>query len=155
MGFTFDKKPTIEIDGKEYICDPTDVNLIEGISEHFPKLLAIGAQMEEMRANLLVKNKSADQIKEQNEAFFAKNRELLTECQGFIHGTLGVEEYNEIFASRRPNSVEHLKLCTYIFNEVMKERAKVLEDYLDLPDNKREDSNAFSEAAGQHSGEKD
>lgn len=155
MGFTFDKKPTIEVDGKEYICDPTDVNLIEGISEHFPKLLAIGAQMEEMRANLSLKDKNADQIKEQNEAFFAKNRELLTECQGFIYGTLGIEEYNEIFAGRRPNSVEHLKLCTYIFNEVMKERAKVLEDYLDMPDNEREDLDAFSQAAGQHSGEKD
>ena len=33
MGFTFDNKPNIEIDGKRYICDPTDVNLIEGISE--------------------------------------------------------------------------------------------------------------------------
>ncbi len=155
MGFTFDKKPTIEIDGKEYICDPTDVNLIEGISEHFPKLLAIGSQMEELRVQMIGKDKSADQMREHNEIFIAKNRELLTECQGFIHGTLGIEEYNEIFSGRRPNSVEHLKLCTYIFNEVMKGRAKVLEEYLDPPDNEQEVLDASDKAAGQHSGEKD
>ena len=35
MGFVFDKKPTIEIDGRLYECDPADINLIEGVSQNY------------------------------------------------------------------------------------------------------------------------
>lgn len=50
MGFVFDKKPTIEIDGRLYECDPTDINLIEGVSQNYPKILALGIEFEEMNA---------------------------------------------------------------------------------------------------------
>ena len=44
MGFVFDKKPTIEIDGRLYECDPTDINLIEGVSQNYPNFLALGIE---------------------------------------------------------------------------------------------------------------
>lgn len=118
MGFVFDKKPTIEIDGRLYECDPTDINLIDGVSQNYPKILVLGMEFEELKKRLLDTGKNEKEIQANNEAFIQKNKELLLECQGFIHGTLGVEEYNEIFANRKPNSVEHLKLCVYIFNEI-------------------------------------
>lgn len=147
MGFVFDKKPTIEIDGRLYECDPTDINLIEGVSQHYPKILAIGIEFEEMKKQLLDTRKNAKKIQANNEAFVQKNKELLVECQSFIHGTLGVEEYNEIFANRKPNSVEHLKLCVYIFNEIMKDRAKFVEEYIDLPEVPKGDNDAVNSSA--------
>ncbi len=134
MEFTFDEKKTIEIEGKKYICDSTDVNLIEGVSKHFPRILEIGEEFKKLQKQMISKIGNPKKAKEASEAFFAKNRELLTECQGFIHGTLGVEEYNEIFSGRRPNSVEHLKLCTYIFKKIMEDRAEILKEYADPPD---------------------
>lgn len=147
MGFVFDKKPTIEIDGRLYECDPTDINLIEGVSQNYPKILALGMEFEELKKRLLDTRKNAKEIQANNEAFIQKNKELLLECQGFIHGTLGVEEYNEIFAGRKPNSVEHLKLCVYIFNEIMKDRTKVLEEYIDLPEGVKGDNDAANPSA--------
>lgn len=147
MGFVFDKKPTIEIDGRLYECDPTDINLIEGVSQYYPKILALGMEFEELKKRLLDTGKNAKEIQANNEAFIQKNKELLLECQGFIHGTLGVEEYNEIFAGRKPNSVEHLKLCVYIFNEIMKDRTKVLEEYIDLPEGVKGDNDAANPSA--------
>lgn len=147
MGFVFDKKPTIEIDGRLYECDPTDINLIEGVSQNYPKILALGTEFEELKKRLLDTGKNAKEIQANNEAFIQKNKELLLECQGFIHGTLGVEEYNEIFAGRKPNSVEHLKLCVYIFNEIMKDRTKVLEEYIDLPEGVKGDNDAANPSA--------
>ena len=147
MGFVFDKKPTIEIDGRLYECDPTDINLIEGVSQNYPKILALGMEFEELKKRLLDTGKNAKEIQANNEAFIQKNKELLLECQGFIHGTLGVEEYNEIFAGRKPNSVEHLKLCVYIFNEIMKDRAKFIEEYIDLPEAVKGDNDAANPSA--------
>lgn len=147
MGFVFDKKPTIEIDGRLYECDPTDINLIEGVSQNYPKILALGMEFEELKKRLLDTGKNAKEIQANNEAFIQKNKDLLLECQGFIHGTLGVEEYNEIFAGRKPNSVEHLKLCVYIFNEIMKDRAKFIEEYIDLPEGVKGDNDAANPSA--------
>ena len=100
-----------------------------------------------MRGYPKTTGKNAKEIQANNEAFIQKNKELLLECQGFIHGTLGVEEYNEIFAGRKPNSVEHLKLCVYIFNEIMKDRTKVLEEYIDLPEGVKGDNDAANPSA--------
>lgn len=84
MGFVFDKKPTIEIDGRLYECDPTDINLIEGVSQNYPKILALGIEFEEMKKQLLDTRKNAKEIQANNEAFVQKNKELLVECQSFI-----------------------------------------------------------------------
>ena len=145
MGFTFDKKPTIEIDGRLYVCDPTDVGLIEGILENYPKIIRLGADFERIKSELVKASKDPDKAEEKNKEFLEKHKELLMECRAFIHGTLGVEEYNEIFAGRKPNSVEHLKLCVFIFNSIMQDRAKVLEEYLDVPQG---DNDASDNAAG-------
>ena len=87
MGFVFDKKPTIEIDGRLYECDPTDINLIEGVSQNYPKILALGIEFEEMKKQLLDTRKNAKEIQANNEAFVQKNKELLVECQSFISGS--------------------------------------------------------------------
>ena len=62
MGFVFDKKPTIEIDGRLYECDPTDINLIEGVSQNYPKILALGIEFEEMKKQLLDTRKNANMV---------------------------------------------------------------------------------------------
>ena len=51
-------------------------------------------------------------------------------CRTFIEGTLGVEEYREIFGGRPENINEHISLCAYIYGEVMGGRREVVEQFL-------------------------
>ena len=51
-------------------------------------------------------------------------------CREFIEGTIGPEEYREIFAGRPENSGEHMDLCAYIYSEIMTGRQEMLEQYL-------------------------
>lgn len=131
MGFKFDEKPMVEICGKQYECDPADSGLIAGIVRDFPRLLMLGAEFaaldEEAKAAVKEPGKHADYA----EKVQAKNEELLQAAQGFIQGCIGVEEYNEIFAGRKPNSAEHISLCTYLYKHIMGQREKVVAEYID------------------------
>ena len=128
MGFTFEKKPTVEICGKEYECDFTDKDMIEGIALDFPKIIAAANEFTKLQEEL------THHPKEGMEKLIVKaNENLLFNCRKFIEGALGVKEYNEILAKRRANSTEHLNLCTFLFQYIMDERQKLLKQYLDLP----------------------
>ncbi|NLS84146.1 MAG: hypothetical protein GXZ14_00830 [Ruminococcaceae bacterium] len=122
MGFEFDIKKKIEICGKLYECDASNNNLILGVMLEYPNVVASA------RAVLALKGKqcTADEVAAANEA-------LLTACVAFIEGTLGVDEYKQIFAGRHPSSADHLQLCAYIYAFLQSGRGKVVEAYLDEP----------------------
>lgn len=136
MGFEFDQKQTITICGQEYECDITNNDLMAGLMRDFPRILAIAEEIRvadaEMRSQLQVAN--AESYQKQYESLGVKNVELTEACRDFIHGCIGESEYEEIFANRKPNSTEHLKLCSYIFDHVMTCRNALVQEYLDLPE---------------------
>ena len=145
MEFTFDKKPTVRIEGKDYEFDPTNNDLIMGVVNAFPEILKDAQEMQ--KAFNLIKNKKEDS----RQKLIAANEKLMKDCQDFIIGCLGEKEYNEIFAQRRPNSTEHLNLCAFLYKSLFAGREKLLEDYLgddaeDAVDETSEDSSRADSA---------
>lgn len=139
MEFTFDKKPTVRIQGKDYEFDPTNNDLIMGVVNAFPEILKDAQEMQ--KAFNTLKTKKDDSRPE----ILAANEKLMKDCRDFIIGCLGEKEYNEIFAQRRPNSTEHLNLCAFLYKSLFAGREKLLEDYLgedaeDVTDETSEDS---------------
>ena len=52
-------------------------------------------------------------------------------CVGpFIEGTIGPDEYRDIFAGRPVNSGEHIDLCAYIYSEILAGRNEMLQQYI-------------------------
>ena len=97
----------------------------------------------------LIKNQKEDS----RQKLIAANEKLMKDCRDFIIGCLGEKEYNEIFAQRRPNSTEHLNLCTFLYKSLFAGREKLLEEYLgddveDAVDETSEDSSREGSANG-------
>lgn len=147
MEFTFDKKPTVRIQGKDYEFDPTNNDLIMGVVNAFPEILKDAKEMQ--KAFNTLKTKKDDSRPE----ILAANEKLMKDCRKFIIGCLGEAEYNEIFAQRRPNSTEHLNLCAFLYKSLFEGREKLLEDYLgedaeDVTDETSEDGSREGSANG-------
>ena len=132
MGFNFDKKPTVEICGKEYECDITSLSLIDGVANDFPKILLIGEELTNMQNELSVAVKKCDAqgILDITKKATEKNKELIEACRAFIFGCLGEQEYMEIFSGRKVDSADHVNLCNYIFNFIMQGREEIVNQYL-------------------------
>lgn len=145
MEFTFDRKPTVRIEGKDYEFDPTNNDLIMGVVNAFPEILKDAQEMQ--KAFNTLKTKKDDSRPE----ILAANEKLMKDCREFIIGCLGEAEYREIFAQRRPNSTEHLNLCAFLYKSLFAGRGKLLEDYLgedaeDVTDETSEDSSRADSA---------
>lgn len=147
MEFTFDKKPTVRIEGKDYEFDPTNNDLIMGVVNAFPEILKDAQEMQ----------KAFDTLKAQKDdsrpEILVANEKLMKDCRDFIVGCLGEAEYNEIFAQRRPNSTEHVNLCAFLYKSLFAGREKLLEDYLgdeaeDAVDETAEDGSREGSADG-------
>lgn len=121
--FNFKRKPMVKICGKEYEFDPSNNDLLKGIVENYPQILHIAMDFQKMQREL-----TAGKVHYQ--ALLDKNKDLLTACKGFIIGCLGEAEYNEIFSHRKPNSTEHVELCTFLYQSMMEDREDVLKEYL-------------------------
>lgn len=138
MGFDFETAKTIEICGKAYECDPGNPDIMLGAANDFQEIIRLSNEMEEMQKRFLADDNNQDAWAITGQAV-RKNTELTEACRRMIQGCLGEDEYNEIFSSRRPNSTEHLKLCTYLFEYLIAGRDKVVEEYLDLPEEAKKD----------------
>lgn len=149
MGFEFRKIHTIEIttargDVKEYPCDVTDAQMMEGIGDEFPKIARQCdelAELEQEYKALQAEIQSPDALQKMQgmwDELKRRNRSLIDACKDFIVGTLGEEEYEEIFAGKRPNMLAHMDLCTHIFNWAVNEREDVVEKYIDPPQNREQ-----------------
>lgn len=147
MEFTFDKKPTVRIEGKDYEFDPTNNDLIMGVVNAFPEILKDAQEMQKAFNTLKIKKDDS------RPEILAANEKLMKDCREFIIGCLGEAEYNEIFAQRRPNSTEHLNLCAFLYKSLFEGREKLLEDYLgedaeDVTDEASEDGSREDSADG-------
>lgn len=121
--FNFSAKPTVRISGKDYEFDPSNNSLLEGVVRDFPHIVSLSHDFEDMQRQMTDKNTIPPDL-------LAKNEELLLTCKSFIVGCLGNDEYNEIFSVRRPNTGEHVKLCAFLYEQMMTGREEVLNSYL-------------------------
>lgn len=152
MGFSFDAVKTVEICGNEYECDPGNPDIVLGASRDFQKIIGLSHELKALTTPKKDdENADAAALALTQEAI-DKNMELLKACRGMIEGCLGEKEYVQIFSSRRPNSTEHLKLCTYLFRYLTEGRDKLVEKYLDLPEVKED---ADGDPASGNTGEED
>ena len=135
-GFQFQKRPMITICGKEYECDPTNTDLIEGMMRDFPRIAVLSEKLQSLKEKMLTatENYNAKEVEKYTQQAFRLNKELLEACRDFNFGTVGEKEYQEIFSGRKPNSVDHIQLCTYIFRYITEGRLQVLQPYLDPPE---------------------
>lgn len=123
MEFNFREKPTVRICGKDYEFDPSNNSLLEGVVENFPKIVALAHDFQDIQRRIVSTKTVSPELIE-------KNTELTLACRDFIIGCLGQDEYNEIFHKRRPNSSEHVELCTFLYRAMMDGREDVLNEYL-------------------------
>lgn len=149
--FQFDKKPLFEVCGKQYECDITDNEFVEGLANDFPELLKAAQQFKELEQRMKAVKGNVEAEKHKNE-MLSVNAKLLENCKAFIIHSLGQQAYEELFADRRPNSTEHLKLCTAIYVFVVEQRKPIVNQYLDMPGGIK---NAFAESAARHTGPTD
>ena len=131
MGFAFDIPKKIEICGKEYECDPSNPDIMLGAAKNFQEIVSLSHKMKTLQISGAAPE---DKAKAATEEAIRTNLELLEVCRRMIEGCLGTEEYQEIFRGRRPNSTEHLNLCTYLFEYLTAGRDEVVKEYLDLPE---------------------
>lgn len=133
--FWFEEKPRISICGKQYECDPTDPDLIRGVMRDFPQITSLASALIALknRLNAAARERDSKKIHDISQEALEKNEEILLACQNFIFGTVGEEEYKEIFSGRRPNAAEHISLCTHIFEHITEGRISYLKEYLDPP----------------------
>jgi hypothetical protein len=131
VGFEFGKKHHITICGKQYPCDIGDCRMLEGVAKTFPKILQ--AAQELMNTDQLLKAavKESAPTRDLSAEILARNNTLVAQCREFIEGTLGVDEYQEIFGQRPPNTTEHIDLCAYIYSDIMSGRKELVDEYLD------------------------
>ena len=129
-GFEFKKKREIIICGKAYPCDFSDSRMLEGVSRDFPRILRTAEEFSHLYAQMLEGVAAGEKSEDYVEKVLRKNRDLVCVCREFIEGTLGMDEYREIFAGRMENSSEHIDLCAYIYSEIMTGRQEMLDQYL-------------------------
>lgn len=135
MGFTFEKRPELTICGETYEVDLTDTGFVEGVVLDFTAILQKYEVYQALQAELSSKmeNLTEEDLRDISQRLTQANREIAEHGRHFIIQVLGQEAYDRIFSQRRPNSMEHLALCSYIYEETVKSRESILEKYIDQP----------------------
>ena len=152
--FQFEKKRELDICGRKYPCDISDVHMLEGVTRDFPRMLRAVQEFCNVSGRLNADAHDWRPTAPAAELVCEKGRALLDICRTFIEGTLGVDEYAEIFSGRRENINEHVSLCSYIYGEVMEGRREIVDQFL-TPELKEMFANAAggdAEAAGHDPG---
>lgn len=130
MGFTFEETQKIEVNGKQYECDPQNNDLLTGMYNGWGAVASAITKEDELAnlfRNSLLVPAQADETKVCAMEVLKANEETFSACRAFIEGTLGKDEYAEIFAGRKPNTKAHIDLCVYILQFILGGR----DDYLD------------------------
>ena len=144
-GFEFAKKHEITICGRAYPCDISDKRMLEGVTRDFPRVLQAAQAFCAMDAKLKPGGQDGRSADTMAQEALKKFSDAVSMCRAFIEGTLGVEEYREIFDGRPENINEHISLCAYIYGEVMGGRREVVEQFL-IPELKEAVANVSGDA---------
>ena len=133
-GFEFRRKREVVICGKSYPCDFSDSRMLEGVTRDFPRILQAAQELnrvyQQATATAVQPDNAAAHKRPKIEDVLAANNALVDVCRTFIEGTIGPDEYRDIFAGRPVNSGEHIDLCAYIYSEILAGRNEMLQQYI-------------------------
>lgn len=139
MGYVIEPAKGIEINGKVYPCDPGDYMIMHGIMYHFPQIvekLQHGKILEAKLRQAMARGADPVETAPLRDEADRVQKDVIEASIHFIEGTLGKDEYKELFGDKRVNMMRLVDLCAHIFEWANADRAEVMADYLVLPENR-------------------
>lgn len=133
MEFQFQERPALEIRGRRYEADLSDVGFLEAVVTDFSAILREYEELARAREKLSadrVAALSAEECRNTSRQLARCSERLVELSRGFIEKTLGKEAYAAAFCGRRPNCAEHIRLCADIYETAAKGREKVVNRYV-------------------------
>lgn len=121
--FNFAPRPTVKICGMEFDLDITDVGMISAVIDSYSRLVEQYATLKQAQENMLCDDNLQVKLSRVEEA----NRNLYETAKGFIARVLGIEGYESVFKGRKPNSVEHMQLCNFLYGQLLLNRNTYIE----------------------------
>lgn len=135
MGFEFEKHEALNICGKTYFLDVTDVSFIDAVANDFAQLLESGERLKKLKADLIQAASGADKkaVQDATSRLTQFSAEIAESCRNFIVKSLGQKAFDEIFRERQISVSDYIDLCGYIYAEALKQRQDVLKQYINPP----------------------
>ncbi len=121
--FNFAPRPTVKICGMEFDLDITDVGMISAMIDSYSQLVEQYAALKQAQENMICDDNLQAKLNRVEEA----NRNLYETAKGFITRVLGIEGYESVFKGRKPNSVEHMQLCNFLYGQLLLNRNTYIE----------------------------
>lgn len=121
--FNFAPRPTVKICGTEFDLDITDVGMISAVIDSYSQLVEQYAALKQAQENMLCDDNLQAKLGRVEEA----NRSLYETAKGFITRVLGIDGYEAVFKGRKPNSVEHMQLCNFLYGQLLLNRNTYIE----------------------------
>ena len=121
--FHFALRPTVKICGQEFDLDITDIGMISAVIDSYYQLTAQYAALKQSQEKMTAQEDVNVSLARVEEA----NRSLYETAKGFIIRVLGNEGYEKVFAGRKPNAVEHMQLCNFLYGQLLLNRNGYIE----------------------------
>ena len=121
--FNFAPRPTVKICGMEFDLDITDVGMISAMIDSYSQLVEQYAALKQAQENMICDDNLQAKLNRVEEA----NRNLYETAKGFITRVPGIEGYESVFKGRKPNSVEHMQLCNFLYGQLLLNRNTYIE----------------------------
>ena len=133
MEFQFQERPALEIRGRRYEADLSDVGFLEAVVTDFSAILREYEELARAREKLSADRAaalSAEECRNTSRQLARCSERLVELSRGFIEKTLGKEAYAAAFRGRKPNCAEHIRLCADIYETAAKGREKAVNRYV-------------------------
>ena len=133
MKLQFQERPALEIRGRRYEADLSDVGFLEAVVTDFSAILREYEELVRAREKLSADRAavlSAEECRNTSRQLARCGERLVELSRGFIEKTLGKEAYAAAFRGRKPNCAEHIRLCADIYETAAKGREKAVNRYV-------------------------
>ena len=133
MKLQFQERPALEIRGRRYEADLSDVGFLEAVVTDFSAILREYEELVRAREKLSADRAavlSAEECRNTSRQLARCGERLVELSRGFIEKTLGKEAYAAAFRGRRPNCAEHIRICADIYETAAKGREKAVNRYV-------------------------
>ena len=137
--FNFAPRPTVKICGQEFDLDITDVGMISAVIDSYSQLAMQYAALKQAQEKMTGDEDLQTKLNRVEEA----NRNLYETAKGFITRVLGIKGYDAVFEGRKPNSVEHMQLCNFLYGQLLLNRNTYIEYKMQTEENEGEEEKAL------------
>ena len=137
--FDFAPRPTVKICGMEFDLDITDVGMISAVIDRYSQLTEQYVALKQAQEKMVGNEDLQIKLSRVEEA----NRNLYETSKGFITRVLGIDGYDAVFKGRKPNSVEHMQLCNFLYGQLLLNRNTYIEYKMQAEEKEEEDEEAL------------